>query len=92
VATGTWLTGTDRRAAATLPSADGRHWSRTPTNPAMSPGADVDTRAEVVSLAAGRDGVAAVGHGVATPGAVLWWRSPDGRCWTAIPTFGPSGR
>jgi hypothetical protein len=51
----------------------------------------VDAGAEVVSLVAGRDGVVAVGHGVTTPGAVLWWRSPDGRRWTAIPTFGHLG-
>ncbi len=38
----------------------------------------------------GDHGMIAVGIG-GSPGAALWWRSPDGRHWQALPTFPPLG-
>ncbi len=77
--------------AASLWSADGRHWSRTPTLLPASPGPGSDAGSAVVSLVAGRDGMVAIGHAAATPGAALWWQSPDGRWWAALPAFPPLG-
>ena len=76
--------------AASLWSADGRHWSRTPTLLPI-PGPASDAGSTVVSLVAGRDGVVAVGRDVTTPGAALWWQSSDGRRWASLPTFQPLG-
>ena len=76
--------------AASLWSADGRHWSRTPTLLPI-PGPASDAGSTVVSLVAGRDGVVAVGRDVAGRGALLWWQSSDGRRWASLPTFQPLG-
>jgi hypothetical protein len=95
VAGGAWLTGTNRQQAATLWSADGRHWSRTPallpTLAPTSPGLGSQTGSAMAAFVAGPDGVIAVGRGVTAPGATLWWQSRDGRTWTALPTFQPLG-
>jgi hypothetical protein len=77
--------------AASLWSADGRQWSRTPTLLPTLPGSGSGVVSAVVSLVVGRDGVVAVGRGVTTRGAAQWWQSPDGRPWTALPTFQPLG-
>jgi len=91
VAVGRQMTSDTHPDAASLWSADGRHWSRTPTLLPTSPGSGSGVASAAVSLVAGRDGVVAVGRGVTMPGAVLWWQSPDGRRWTALPTFQPLG-
>lgn len=91
VAVGREMTSATHPDAASLWSADGRHWSRTPTLLPTSPGSGSGVAAAVMSLVVGRDGVVAVGRGVTTPDPTLWWQSPDGRRWTALPTFQPLG-
>jgi hypothetical protein len=39
----------------------------------------------------GLDGIIAVGRGVTTLGATLWWQSQDGRRWATSPTWPPLG-
>ena len=74
---------------ASLWSADGRRWSRSPALlPTSSPpGGWID--ASAASLIVGRDGLVAVGSDFRAPGGVLWWHSDDGRRWQAVPTFEP---
>jgi hypothetical protein len=91
VALGHWLTGDGVGDAATLWSADGRHWSATPTALPTSVPVGPLVGSAVASLLVGRDGMVAVGRDVNSPGAALWWQSPDGRHWTALPEFPPLG-
>ncbi len=72
-------------------SADGRRWSPTPTVLPVSPGFLPSVGSVAASLVLARDGLIATGRGGATPGATLWWRSPDGRRWTGIAEFAPLG-
>ncbi len=76
--------------AASMWSAGGRHWSRTPTLLPI-PGLASGAGSTVLSLVAGRDGVVGVGRDVGERGAFLWWQSSDGRRWTSLPTFQPLG-
>jgi hypothetical protein len=91
VAAGLWMTSATHPDAASFWSPDGRYWSREPTllPTSVQPGSDVGS--EVDDLVVGRDGLIAVGRGVTTPGATLWWQSSDGRAWTALPEFPPLG-
>ncbi len=76
--------------AASLWSADGRTWPKTPTvmpSPASGSGTPANS---AVTLTVGDHGMIAVGIG-GSPGAALWWRSADGRHWQALPTFPPLG-
>jgi hypothetical protein len=91
VAVGRWMTGTALPAAASLWSADGRHWSRTPTLLSPAPAPDAILGSTVGTLVTGRDGMIAVGRGVTSPGGALWWQSADGRRWRPMPTFPPLG-
>lgn len=90
VAAGRWLGDTGGQAAS-LWSPDGRGWSRTPallpTSPNLAPGAG----STVDTLIAARDGLIAIGHGVVTPGAGLWWQSGDGRHWRSLQGYPPLG-
>ena len=90
VAIGAWMRGGSVRAAA-LWSADGRHWPKTPTLMSNSAsGSEELAFSDAVTLLVGDHGMIAVGTG-GSPGAALWWRSPDGRHWQALPTFPPLG-
>jgi hypothetical protein len=76
--------------AASLWSADGRTWLKTPAvlpTPASGSGTPANS---AVSLTVGDQGMIAVGIG-GSPGAAMWWRSPDGRHWEPLPTFPPLG-
>lgn len=42
-------------------------------------------------LVAARDGLIAVGTVMATPGASLWWQSPNGRAWRPLLNWPPLG-
>jgi hypothetical protein len=90
VAIGAWMRGGTARAAA-LWSADGRHWPKTPT---LLPTAASDSGrpafSNAVTLMVGDHGMIAVGMGD-SPGAALWWLSPDGRHWQPLQTFSPLG-
>jgi hypothetical protein len=96
VAGGRWMTNDGHWDAATLWSADGRVWTTTRAMPlATSRGpmpTGAGTSSVVDSFAAGRDGLIAIGRGVASPGAELWWQSTDGRHWLPVPTYLPLGR
>ena len=91
VAVGRWTTaGNEARAAASLWSSDGLHWPQAPTFLPTTPDAGPSVGPAGVLLVA-NDGMVAVGRGVATPGASLWWWSADGRRWAALPAFPPLG-
>lgn len=89
VAAGAWTTGDGRSQAATLWSADGRHW---PSVPALLPvaagGSDGSTATALVD---GAGGLVAEGRDMATPGAILWWQSADGRTWRPLLGYPPLG-
>jgi len=90
VAIGWVRTASGRSAAASLWSADGRHWPKKATilpvaASSFRPAADSATYLQV-----GDQGMVAVGIG-GSPGAALWWRSSDGRHWQELPTFPPLG-
>ncbi len=92
VAVGGWMPSDALSAAASLWSADGRHWSRTPTLLAPPAAPDSTIGSAAASLVIGRDGMIAVGRGATTTdGAALWWQSADGRRWRPMPTFPPLG-
>jgi hypothetical protein len=92
VAVGHWLTTTEGVGhAAALWSPDGRHWSATPTLLPTSSTNRPDVGSAVDTLVVGPNGMIAVGRGVTTPGAALWWQSSDGRRWQPLPTFAPLG-
>jgi hypothetical protein len=91
VAVGRWMTSDNRGEAAALWSSDGRHWSEVPTILPTSSHTGSEAGFAVASLVVGRDGIIAVGHGVTTPGATLWWQSADGRRWRPLPTYAPLG-
>jgi hypothetical protein len=91
VAVGHQMTGDAHLGAASLWSADGQHWSGAPTLLPTSPRSGPDDGSAAVSLVVGRNGIVAVERGVASPGAALWWQSPDGRRWRLLPTFDPLG-
>jgi hypothetical protein len=90
VAVGRWLTTDDVRETAALWSADGRHWSRVPTLLPTSPGAGAGVDPGAVSLVVGRDGIVAVGGGIAS-GPARWWQSSDGRRWRPLGMVAPLG-
>jgi hypothetical protein len=90
VAIGAWMKGGLARAAA-LWSGDGRHWSKTPTLlPTSASGSGGPAFSNAVTLVVGDHGMIAEGIGD-SPGAALWWRSPDGRHWQPLETFPPLG-
>jgi hypothetical protein len=91
VALGRWMPTDSRREAASLWSSDGRRWSEMPTILSTSAQAGSDVGSAGASLVVGRDGMVAVGRGVTTPGAALWWQSANGRDWRPLPTFAPLG-
>jgi hypothetical protein len=91
VAVGRQMTADAHLVAASLWSADGQHWSGPPTLLPTSPRSGPDDGSAAVSLVVGRNGIVAVERGVASPGAALWWQSPDGRRWRLLPTFDPLG-
>jgi hypothetical protein len=91
VAAGRWLTPDLRSEAASFWSSDGRYWSDMPTFLPTTQEAEPAPRSDVTSLVVGRDGIIAVGSGVTTLGRTLWWQSPDGRRWTALPDWPPLG-
>ncbi len=91
VAVGHWMNGDGMGAAASLWSPDGRHW---PGSPALLPTArsvGPVVGSVVGSLAIAEGGMVAIGRGLTSPGAVLWWSSRDGRHWSALPSFPPVG-
>jgi hypothetical protein len=90
VAVGRWVASGSTTEAATVWSSDGRHWSKTPTILPSALDASLAGGSAATSLVLGRDGMIAVG-GTTAPGADLWWGSPDGRRWAALPTFTPLG-
>lgn len=90
VAIGGWMTGGSARAA-TLWSADGRHWPKKPIPLPTSPSGSARSAASAaVTLMVGDHGMIAVGIG-GSSGAALWWRSLDGRQWQPLQTFPPLG-
>ena len=90
VAIGAWMRGGSAQAAA-LWSADGRTWPKTPTLlPTSASGSGSPAFSNAVTLMVGDHGMVAMGIGD-TSGAVLWWRSLDGRHWQAPQTFPPLG-
>jgi hypothetical protein len=91
VAVGRWMPTESNREAASLWSSDGRRWSETPTILPTRPAGGSNVGSAVASLVVGQDGIIAVGRGVTTPGATLWWQSPDGRRWQPLRTFPPLG-
>jgi hypothetical protein len=91
VAVGRLMTTEGSREAASLWSSDGRRWSEVPTILPTRPAGGLDVGSAVASLVVGQDGIIAVGRGVTSPGAALWWQSPDGRRWQPLPTFAPLG-
>jgi hypothetical protein len=92
VAAGAWVTSDMHSEAASLWSADGRHWTSMPT--LLPGGSSVGSSpgATVASLVAATSGLIAIGRDVATPGATYWWQSPDGRAWQALPAVPPLGQ
>jgi len=72
-------------------SRDGRQWSETPTVLPTAPRAGSAVGSAGASLVVGRGGMIAVGRGVTTPGAALWWQSANGRDWRPLPAFPPLG-
>ena len=91
LALGRWMPAANGRAAASLWSADGRSWPATPTILPTSAAARVDVGSAATSLILARDGSIAVGRGVTSLGAALWWQSSNGREWRALPAFPPLG-
>ena len=91
VAAGRWPSTAGRSRAAVLWSRDGRTWPATPTILPVAPGVGSDFGSSADSLIVGSDSVLAVGQIDATPGATLWWRSPDGRRWVVPAAFSPLG-
>jgi hypothetical protein len=91
VAVGRWMTIGTRLDAASLWSADGRHWSRLPLLLQTSSPDGSSIGSAPASLVVGRNGLVAVWRGVTTLGGTMWWQSPDGRHWAAMPTFAPLG-
>ncbi len=91
VAVGRLTTSGAHQDAASLWSADGRHWSQVPIILPTAAANGLDSGSAVASLVVGRNGMIAVGRNVAMPGAALWWQSADGRHWLALPTFAPLG-
>ena len=91
VAAGLRVTSDFHWDAVALWSADGRQWSPRPTllPTAAARGAGVESAA--MSVVAGRNGMVAVGRGIASPGAALWWGSSDGQRWVPLPSFPPLG-
>jgi hypothetical protein len=76
------------RVAAESWSADGRDWSM----PAALPGAaDVGRASTADAILVTDAGAIAIGRTLTTPGATLWWRSPNGRQWSILPAFAPFG-
>ncbi len=91
IAVGRWTLAASGREAASLWSGDGRTWSDTPAILPTGPAAGTDVGSAGTSLVLARDGIIAVGRGVTTPGAALWWQSSNGRGWRALPAFPPLG-
>jgi len=91
VAVGRWMTTDNHREPVSLWSRDGAHWPQTPTVLPTTPEAGSGGGAVAESLVVGRDGIIALGRGATIHSATLWWRSPDGRRWTALPDFPPLG-
>ena len=91
VALGRSMPAANGRAAASLWSSDGRRWSATPTTLPSRPVAGADVGSAGTSLVIARGGMIAVGRGVTTPGAAVWWQSSNGRDWRALPGFPPLG-
>ncbi|MGH2464022.1 MAG: hypothetical protein ACRDGI_01030 [Candidatus Limnocylindrales bacterium] len=91
VAVGAWAKGAGPARAATLWSADGRHWPKVPTLlPGVVSGSGSAVVSNAVSLVVGDDGMVAAGIG-GYPGGTLWWRSADGQHWQALKDFPPLG-
>ena len=91
VALGRWTRTDNRPEAVSLWSRDGRQWSETPTVLPTAPRAGSAVGSAGASLVVGRGGMIAVGRGVTTPGAALWWQSANGRDWRPLPAFPPLG-
>lgn len=91
VAAGRWVTSKERWDAASLWSADGRHWSQVPTLLPASHDPATDVPSAVATLVGGRDGLIAIGRGVTSPGTALWWQSADGRTWRSLTGYPPLG-
>jgi hypothetical protein len=91
VAAGRTMAGGFLESAVSLWSADGRHWSTMPSVFPTSPLGGPDLGSVVSALVVGRGGLIAVGRGVASPDASLWWGSTDGQSWALLPTFAPLG-
>jgi hypothetical protein len=91
VAVGRWVTTDNNREPVALWSSDGEHWPQTPTHLPTMPETGSSGGAVVESIIVGRDGIIALGRGATIHSATLWWRSPDGRRWTALPDFPPLG-
>jgi hypothetical protein len=89
VAAGAWITNDRPSVAASLWSADGRHWAARPTLLASAPALAPDVGSAITSLAAGRNGLIAVGRDAASPSGTHWWQSMDGRAWQPLQTFSP---
>jgi hypothetical protein len=90
VAIGSVTTANGPSVAASLWSADGRHWPKKGTIlPVPSAGSHALADAAMY-LQVGDRGVITVGIG-GSPGAALWWHSSDGRHWQELPTFPPLG-
>jgi hypothetical protein len=94
VAVGRWTTSGTLGSAAALWSTDGRRWARTPTflptSSRVGSGVGSTEGSAAVSLLVGPEGIVALGRDPATA-ATIWWHSPDGRRWSALPDFPPLG-
>ena len=94
VAVGRWTANGTLGSAAALWSVDGRRWARTPTllpsSSRVGSGVGSTEGSAAVALVIGPKGSVGLGRDPATA-ARVWWHSPDGRHWTALPDFPPLG-
>lgn len=94
IAVGRWSERGTLGSAAALWSADGRRWARTPTllpsSSRTGSGVGSTEGSAALAVVVGPAGVVALGRDPATS-ATIWWQSPDGRQWTALPDFPPLG-
>ncbi len=81
--------------AAVLWSPTGRAWTAAgilPSLPNLNRASPPSTQTSTVdSFLIGSDGLIALGRWIATPGAAIWWHSPDGRDWRTLDGYVPLG-
>jgi hypothetical protein len=85
----------DQYRAVAFQSVDGATWTGPyPLHLASTSGVILASTAPswgATALVLARNGLIATGGVLATPGAVLWWQSANGRDWRPLPTYPPLG-